>query len=115
MGELEARVMNVLWDNDAGMTPGDVRQVLSTARPIAYTTVKTVLERLRQKGRLERERNGRAYAYHPIASREAFAASRMTEVLATAHDRSAVLSRFLKDLDPAERSQLRLLLRRRGT
>jgi len=115
MGELEAQVMDVLWDCDGWMTPGAVHGVLNPARPIAYTTVMTVLVRLWQKGRLERERRGRAYAYHPVASREAFAAARMNQVLDAVDDRSAVLSRFLDDLDPAERSQLRTLLRRRGT
>jgi predicted transcriptional regulator len=115
MGQLEAQVMDVLWDSGGWMTPGAVHAVLNDRRPIAYTTVMTVLVRLWKKHRLERERHGRAYAYHPLVSREAFAAARMSQVLAAASDRSAVLSRFLDDLDPAERSQLRALLRRRST
>ncbi len=115
MGELEARVMDVLWDSGGWMTPGEVHLVLAAERPIAYTTVMTVLVRLWKKDRLERQRDGRAYAYHPVASREACAAARMGQLLAAAGDRSAVLSRFLEQLGPAERSQLRRLLQRGGT
>jgi len=110
MGELEAAVMNLLWDRGGWMTPGEVHAALADSS-LAYTTVMTVLVRLWQKGRLERQRDGRAYAYHPVVTRDQYAAERMEDLLARAGNRSAVLSHFLDAIDPADRDQLRRLLR----
>jgi predicted transcriptional regulator len=109
MGELEREVMNVLWDQGGWLTPGEVHQRLQD--PPAYTTVMTILVRLRDKGRVERHRDGRAYAYHPAVG-EQYVAARMEELLADSRDRSAVFSHFLDGMDPADRAQLRRLLNR---
>jgi len=114
MGELEAAVMNLLWDRGGWMTPGEVHAALADSS-LAYTTVMTVLVRLWQKGRLERQRDGRAYAYHPVVTRDQYAAERMEELLARAGNRSAVLSHFLDAIDPADRDQLRRLLKQQRT
>jgi predicted transcriptional regulator len=114
MGELEAAVMDVLWDRGGWLSPGDVHAVLTPARPLAYTTVMTILVRLWQKGRLRRERDGRAYAYRPLQTREQYAATRMGEVLLAAGDRPKVLACFLESLGPSDRTQLRRMLKDRG-
>ncbi len=113
MGELEAKVMDVLWDEGGWLTPSEVHRRLMRRRRLAYTTVMTVLVRLYEKGVVDRKRDGRAYAYHPVLNREEHAAARMGEVLAAAGDRSAALSRFAGSLSPAERAQLRRALRSR--
>ncbi len=110
-GELEAAVMDVVWDRGGWLTPGEVREVLSADHRLAYTTVMTILVRLWEKGRLERERDGRAYAYRPLKSREEHAAARMGEFLRAAKDRPLALSHFVEDLTPADRAQLRRTLR----
>jgi len=110
MGELESAVMDVLWDAQGPMIPGEVHEQLSTGRPLAYTTVMTILVRLWQKGRLEREVQGRAYAYRPIQTREEHAAFRMAELLVATNDRSLALSYFVAGLRPRERARLRRLL-----
>ncbi|HEV2071022.1 MAG TPA: BlaI/MecI/CopY family transcriptional regulator [Acidimicrobiales bacterium] len=109
-GELEAAVMQVLWDAGGWSTPGDVHQVLTEARPLAYNTVLTILVRLWEKGRLERQRHGRAYAYRPVQTREQYAAARMEQVLHEARDRPAALATFLETLGEQDRAQLRRLL-----
>jgi predicted transcriptional regulator len=109
MGELEGALMDILWDRGGWLTPGEVHASLDDSS-LAYTTVMTILVRLWRKGRLERQRDGRAYAYHPVVTREQYAATRMEDVLAQARDRAAVLSRFLDGMDPADRAQLRRLL-----
>ena len=114
MGELESVVMEVLWDADGSLTPGEVHELLSDERPLAYTTVMTILARLWRKGRLEREQRGRAYAYRPVQSREAYAASRMDEVLGHTKDRPLALSYFVANLKPGDRARLRRLLGGRG-
>ena len=52
--------MKVLWRISSG-TVAQVRAGLS--RPLAYTTVMTVLDRMSTKGVVERRKNGRAYHY----------------------------------------------------
>lgn len=112
MGQLEAAVMDLLWDRGGWLTPGEVHEVLSEERPLAYTTVMTILVRLWRKGRLERQRDGRAYAYRPVLSREQQAAARMSEVLSTLKDRPTALTHFVQALDSADRAQLRRVLKR---
>ena len=84
---------------------------MQTARPLAYTTVMTVLVRLWNKGRLERQADGRAYVYRPLLSREEHAALRMGEMLTWVADRPAALSAFLRSLPADDRAQLRRLLK----
>ena len=101
--------MDALWDGGGWLTPGEVHELLADDA-LAYTTVMTILVRLWQKGRLERQRDGRAFAYRPIATREETAALRMDELLVGVNDRPAALSHFLKRLNASDRAQLRRLL-----
>ena len=109
-GELERKVLDVLWSADGPMTPRQVHDVLASERDLAYTTIMTILVRLWQKGIVSRERDGRAFAYAPHDSREEHVAARMREVLAAASDANAALGHFVRDLDTKKRSQLRRLL-----
>lgn len=111
MGELEAMVMDVLWDRRGWLTPGEVHEIIATNRSLAYTTVMTILVRLWQKGRLERQRDGRAYAYRALQSREEHAAARMQELLTKVADRPTALAYFLDALPRTDRNQLRRMLR----
>lgn len=110
-GGLESAVMQVLWDTGGWLTPGEVHSSLPSQRPLAYNTVMTILIRLWQKGRLERERDGRSYAYRPLQSREEYAAARMDEVLVATSDRPAALGYFVQRLSNADRIQLRRMLK----
>lgn len=110
-GELEAAVMQVAWDQDGWLTPGEVREALPQGAYLAYTTVMTVLVRLWKKGLLERQRDGKAFAYHPIESREQWTARRMEELLSAVGNPSEALTHFVNVLDRAERDQLRRILR----
>ena len=107
---LENAVMDVLWDADASLTPRDVQSRLPVERRVEYTTVMTVLARLWKKGRLERERSGRAYAYIPVRTRSEHAAMRMEEILETAGDRSIALAQFAEQLSASERKRLKVML-----
>ena len=111
MGELEAMVMDVLWDRRGWLTPGEVHDVLAPNRSLAYTTVMTILVRLWNKGRLERQRDGRAFAYRAVQSREEHAAARMQELLTRVGDRPTALAYFVESLPAGDRDQLRRVLR----
>ena len=114
MGELEARVMDTMWSADDALTPGQVNERLSPERRLAYTTVMTILTRLWNKGLLDRERRGRAFAYRPVSTKAETTARRMREILESSGDRSEALASFLGTITGAERAQLRRLLGRRS-
>lgn len=65
LGALEQGIMQALWVRDA---PASVAEVHETLPQTAYTTVKTTLERLTEKGILTRVRSGKAYLYTPAVT-----------------------------------------------
>ena len=113
LGELQAQVMEVLWDAGEALSPGEVLERLPEGPAVVYSTVMTVLRRLWLKGKLERDRRGRAYVYRPLVGREEQAADRMVELLAAAQDPQGALTHFVAGLSTAQRRQLRNLLQPR--
>lgn len=109
-GSLEFDVLEVLWANDHAMTPAEVLAALDT--DLAYTTVMTIQTRLLDKGLVERERRGRAYAYRPTLTEAELRAGRMSDALTAAKDREAVLGRFADTLSDSEAAALRGILDR---
>jgi predicted transcriptional regulator len=76
--EAELEIMHVVWGlGDA--TVKQVHDVLSARRPVAYTTVMTMLGLLARKGHLKREESGKAFVYRP------------------AHPKGRVVSKMLDD------------------
>lgn len=69
LGELEAEVMRVAWD-EGRVTVKDVAARLSRAR--AYNTVQTTLERLYRKALLAREKESHAFVYSPRVDRREY-------------------------------------------
>lgn len=114
LGPLEAELLDTLWATGTWMSAPELHELVAGARPLAYTTVSTVLIRLWHKGHLERVRDGRAFAYRAVRTREQYTAARMAGLLADLEDRPGALSWFLEFLDAAERAQLRRLLKRNG-
>jgi predicted transcriptional regulator len=55
--------------------------MLGTFPDIAYTTLMTTLERLHRKGVLERRKDGRAFLYKPVGSRDEVATVLVTRAL----------------------------------
>jgi len=54
--------MNALWRLGEA-TVRDIHAALAPSRPRAYTTIMTILDRLAQKGVVERQKSGRAWLY----------------------------------------------------
>ena len=61
---LELLCLRALWTLGEGNVKA-VRQMVAQSRPLAYTTIMTVLERLVRKGMLARRKVGRSFAYAP--------------------------------------------------
>jgi predicted transcriptional regulator len=112
LGELERSVMDLLWASDTPVTAYELQDALAglPGRPLAATTVLTVLSRLEKKGFVSRERSSRPHRYLAVASREHHVAELMHQVLGGEVDRAAVLERFVGQATPAEAAALRKLL-----
>jgi predicted transcriptional regulator len=79
MGHLEITVMEIMWTHGESSVH-DVAQKL--ARPLAYTTVMTTLDRLYKKGLLDRRKSDRAFLYAPRLSRAEWERKRAGDFLA---------------------------------
>ena len=109
-GDLEASIMDVVW---AAVAPVRVREVsdrLNQDRPLAFNTVQTVMENLFHKGWLTRQKNGRAYWYQAVRSREDYVGQLLSEALSATPDPTASLIRLVGRMDPAEVASLRAAL-----
>ena len=63
--DTELEIMHVVWELDGG-TVRQVHEILNQQRPLAYTTVMTMMNILEEKGHLTRRKEGRAYRYQPV-------------------------------------------------
>jgi len=70
LAPLELDCMNALWPRGEA-TVRDIQQALVATRPRAYTTIMTILDRLAQKGIVERRKAGRAWVYRANVSEDA--------------------------------------------
>ncbi|ART72881.1 CopY family transcriptional regulator [Mycobacterium dioxanotrophicus] len=112
-GELEAVIMDRIWShNPETVTVRDIFDELAAERQIAYTTVMSTMDNLHGKGWLSRERDGRAYRYWPVMSREEHSAQLMRQALDGGGRSDLVLNYFIEQIDPAESERLREALRR---
>lgn len=75
LGELEQRIMNLIWESDHPLRPIDVCEKLSNQ--YAYSTIVTILTRLYNKEILHRQKCGKVYHYWAQKSREEFANSKL--------------------------------------
>ncbi len=69
--EAEAQVMQVLWDRHP-RSADEVVAALAPGTGWAEPTVKTLLNRLLNKGAIQAVRDGRRYQYSPVLAREAW-------------------------------------------
>ncbi|EHB55265.1 transcriptional repressor, CopY family [Mycolicibacterium rhodesiae JS60] len=112
-GELEAVVMGRVWDHDPyTVTVREIFDELAAERRIAYTTVMSTMDNLHAKGWLDREKDGRAYRYWAVMTREEHTASLMREALEGGGRPELVLAHFVEQMDAEESEGLRTALRR---
>jgi predicted transcriptional regulator len=77
---LELLCLRALWSLQEGNVK-EVQRIVAETRPLAYTTIMTVLERLLRKGKLARRKVGRSFVYVPQASRDEMRRAAIRELL----------------------------------
>jgi predicted transcriptional regulator len=111
LGELEDAVMTRVWERNRPVTVREVLEELTQRRSIAYTTVMTVMDNLRQKGWLRRSAEGRAYRYEAVSTRAAYSAALMNEAWAASDNPAEALVHFFGMMSPEQREAVRDALR----
>ena len=110
LGDLEMAVLEVLWRNSVFVTSREVLEGLKPGRTLAYTTVQTVLEKLRRKGWANRRPDGRGFAYAAEFSREETAARVLRSLLNEAGDVDVALLHFVRQASTRQQDVLRTAL-----
>ncbi len=80
ISELEQQVMDIVW-RQKECSVRAVYEKLQKTKPIAYTTVATLLQRLEAKGLVSKVEEGKANIYKPRLSKEAYSKSLATGFL----------------------------------
>lgn len=75
LGDLEATVLRQLWETDRSLSVREFQGRIAKNRPVAVTTVATILDRLHSKGIVSRElvkEGGPRYVYSARFSEDQF-------------------------------------------
>ncbi len=109
-GDLQLGVMRAVWRLGRGSVE-EVRRALPAGKRGAYTTVQTVLNRLADRGLLERHRQRNVILYEARVSEADFYSRSVRETLqqASADARRSALAKLVGDLAPAERDEIEAL------
>lgn len=107
--EVELELMSILWRLGGGSV-NDVLAALPPERPLAYTSVSTILRILEQKGVLTSEKVGRGHRYLPLLDKPTYEAFAVTEVVGKVFDgQPLALVRRLVDAARLSRKDLAAL------
>lgn len=111
-GDLQLTVMGILWRLGQA-TVEDVRNQLPSESRGAYTTVQTVLNRLADRGLIERRKDARAILYVPALSEAEYLSRSITRTLAGASSdaRQAALAELIGGLRHDELSEIQRIAR----
>lgn len=109
LGPLETEILQIVWELGCATVKDVHERILSDPdRELAYTSVTTVLRRLTQKGWLTCEKDGRAFLWKPVVSREEAqvinAHEQLNRFLAVSNP--DVVAAFADSLDAASLDQL---------
>lgn len=113
-GELEAEVLRVLRASATSLGAREVQAAFVFSMP-AHTTILTALDRLVDKGEVEREQlSPRKMRFRAVRSAVEDASATMRSALDAIEDRKAALLKFAGDLDEQDIALLQSALRTRG-
>ena len=110
---LQLSILRILWEHGEATTQ-DVWRNLARRRPLALTTVATIMSRLERKRVLTHRREGRQYVYRATVTRSEVRRSKVRELTENLFggDPAELLSHLVRadDVDGAELRRIRALL-----
>lgn len=117
--QLELEILKVLWD-ESPLPVREVRARLETQaqRPLAHSSVITMLNIMFDKGFLNREKVGKSFYFSPKVRKEEVAGGIMNDLLSRLFDGSpsAMMLNLLEtsNVDATEMTELRKLVTRKA-
>ncbi len=113
LGSLELQVMEFMWQTGEA-TVQQVVKTIKRRRPIAYTTVMTVMGHLVDKGLLARTMEGKRYRYQIARSRDEFLLDSSRSMIHTIVDDfgDLAIAQFLGEIDNIDAGKLEELRNR---
>jgi len=113
LGAQELAIMKVIW-RLKDVSVREVYETLRERRPVAYTTVMTMMNTLEGKGYLKRELDGRAFRYRPAVPERRVVSKMVKEFVERVFDGSTapLLAHLVTstELSDEEREELRRLI-----
>ncbi|MBO1578567.1 BlaI/MecI/CopY family transcriptional regulator [Bacillus sp. XF8] len=109
-GPLEAKIMEIIW-NTPVITIKEVQQKLSEESPVNFNTVMTVMNRLVEKGHLQKQTVKRSGVYRAVQTKESFLSNqtkKMTQELMGEFG-NLVVNHMLDELDQADPTLIKKL------
>jgi predicted transcriptional regulator len=113
LGAQELAIMKVVW-RLKDVSVREVYETLRERRPVAYTTVMTMMNTLEGKGYLKKELDGRAFRYRPAVPERRGVTKMVKEFIERVFDGSTapLLAHLVTstELSDEEREELRRLI-----
>lgn len=107
-------IMQVLWERGEATVAAVQESLASTKKPLAYTTIGTLLGRLESRGLVRHRTEGRTFVYQAAISQDRVGSSFLSELLGSffAGRPSELVSYLLEheEIDEAELSRIKALL-----
>lgn len=116
LANLQLAIMQTLWRRGQA-TVAEVQKDLRAERPLAYTTVSTMLSKMERKGLVAHRRQGRTFVYRPLVEQQHVSRSMVVD-LATrlfAGNVTEMVSHLLDECDvqPDELARLKAMIDQR--
>lgn len=106
-GPLEAKIMEILWEGremEQELSIKEVHKKLESEKQISFNTVMTVMNRLVEKGFLQKRSSGRTSLFQPVQSKSDFMNDQSKELTNELMDEfgSLAVSHMLDRLDEVD-------------
>jgi predicted transcriptional regulator len=115
LGELQLRIMKVLWAAAGPVSVAEVQQSLG-GEPLAYTTVATMLRKMEDRGLVAHHEEGRKFLYKAVVTSVQASRSMADDFVHRMFEGSvtAAVNHLLEthDVDPDELAELERLIQR---
>jgi predicted transcriptional regulator len=114
LAALQLAIMQVLWERGEA-TVADVREALHKSRPLAHTTIGTMLAKMERNGQVRHRAEGRVNIYRAAVQREKVRRSMLADLTARlfSGDLAEMVSHLLdsRDVSAEELARLKELIR----
>jgi len=80
VAEVQLDILKVLWKSGEG-TVAQVRSSLKPTRPLAYSTILTLLRKMENRGIVAHRTEGRTFVYRPLVNRQNVRTSAVSNLL----------------------------------